>query len=209
MKKVMDKLKKELKVNDKGIKFLLGISLIGFIFGCLFIIFISKSDQELVKEYVFEFIDNIFNNKLNYIEIFKNAFFNGLVFIFTIWVLGMSVIGVPINIFYYFIKSFVLGFSISSLILCYKVKGCLLALIYIVPHNLINICVYTILMYYAIKFSLKLIDSIFHKKSINFKNIMNVYLKVLMFSLVILFITSLYEGFVVPLIINKLVFLFK
>ena len=207
MKKILDKLKKEIKKNKKGILFLLGISLIGFISGTFFIIFISKADQILVSNYIESFISNIENNNLNYIDLFKNSIITNLTFIVTIWILGMSVIGIPINLFYYFTKSFILGFSISSFILCYKIKGCLLAFIYIVPHNLLNIFIYTILMLYSIKFSLKLIDSIINKKNLYFKNIMNSYLSILLISFIVILITSLYEVFVVPFIISKLLFL--
>ena len=205
--KYLDKLKKELKVNKKGIGFLIGISIIGFIFGCLFIIIISKSDKILVKEYIESFFKNI--NDLNYLDIFKNTLFNNLLFICIIFLLGMSVIGIPINIFYFFLKSFVLGFTMVSFILTYKIKGCLFSLLYVVPHNLINIIMFTILVYYSINFSILLIYSITKRKSINFKNMINKYLKVFLVAIILVLITSLYESFILPNIMNRLLFIIK
>lgn len=197
---LFDKMRKKLKINKNGILFLLGIAAIGFISGIIFITIISKSDQTLVKEYINDYFNNI--NKINYLDVFKNTFLESLSFIIIVWLLGMSVIGIPINVFYYFIKSFIIGFSISSFILTYKIKGCLYAFLYIVPHNIINLIIYTILIYFTINFSLTLIYAIFKKKNINFKIIMNKYVNILFLSLGLILITSIYETFVVPNLIK-------
>lgn len=202
--KLMDKLKKEFKLNKKEIIFLIGISIIGFISGVIFITFISKNDQSLVKEYITSYLESFKTNRINYLDLFKNTFLNNLSFVIITWLLGMSVIGIPVNIFYYFIKSFILGFSIVSFILTYKVKGCLYSIIYIVPHNIINIFIYTILIYYTINFSLTLIYAIFKKKNINFKNIVSKYINVLLITISVILVTSLYETFILPNLINIL-----
>ena len=150
MKQVMDKLKQVAKKYKKIILFLLGIAFIGFITGTIFITILSETDKNLVKEYIQEFISKIDNGKLDYANSFKNAFLSNIIFIITIWILGMSVVGIPINIFIYFAKAFMLGFSISAFILQYKAKGCLLSLIYIFPHHIINIMVYMILLIFSI-----------------------------------------------------------
>lgn len=207
--KILDKLKKEFKCNKKGLLFLLGITIIGFLFGTLFITIINESDKLLVKEHISSFIESIKKNNINFFDNFLNILISNLNFILIVWLLGMSVIGVPINIFYYFINSFVLGFSISSFILTYKLKGCIFSIIYVIPHNIINMIIFTLIVYYSLNFSLTLIFAITKKKSINFKQIINKYLKVLIFSSVIILLTSLYEGYVIPNVMNKLLFIIK
>ncbi len=197
---IIEKVRKKLKINKNGLLFLLGITLFGFISGVIFITVISKSDQALVKNYITSYLNNI--DKISYFDSFKNIFLENLSFIIIVWLLGMSVIGIPINIFYYFIKSFIMGFSISSFILTYKIKGCLYAFIYIVPHNLINLIIYTILIYFTINFSLTLIYAIFKKKNLNFKTMMNKYINILFISLAVILITTIYETFIVPNLIK-------
>ena len=197
---IIEKIRKKLKINKNGLLFLLGITLFGFISGVIFITVISKSDQALVKNYITSYLNNI--DKISYFDSFKNIFLENLSFIIIVWLLGMSVIGIPINIFYYFIKSFIMGFSISSFILTYKIKGCLYAFIYIVPHNLINLIIYTILIYFTINFSLTLIYAIFKKKNLNFKTMMNKYINILFISLAVILITTIYETFIVPNLIK-------
>ena len=129
---------------------------------------------------------------------FKNAILNNIGFILLIWLLGISVIGIPIIIFLFFSKVFTLGFSISSIIFNYKLKGTLLSLFYVFPHHIINIYIYIVLIAYAISLSLKIIDSIIKRKIIDFKLVMNKYLYVLLISFIVIIITTLLEVFMVP-----------
>lgn len=205
MKKQMDKLKKKTTSNKKIIVFLVGLFLIGLIAGSIFITIISKSDQALVKEYIKEFVNKADKNKLNYLEALKNASLSNGLFIVIVWLLGFSIIGIPIVIFMYFSKAFILGFSLSSFILQYKFKGLLLALIYFFPHHVVNILAYTLIMIYSLKISFILTNSIVKKKTISFKAIMNRYLIVFAVSIGMVIVASLYECFVVPFLIKNLI----
>ena len=168
---------------------------------------ISKTDKTLVKEYIESFVKNLDNT--NYLDIFKNTMFNNLLFIIVIWLLGISVIGLPINIFYYFLKNFVLGFTCVSFVLTYRLKGCIFSIVYIIPHNIINMFLFTILVYYSLNFSVLLIYSIIKKKNINFKLIINKYIKVFLFIIIGILITGIYESFILPNIMKRLLFLIK
>ena len=205
MKKQMDKLKNKTTSNKKIIVFLVGLFLIGLIAGSIFITIISKSDQALVKEYIKKFVNKADKNKLNYLEALKNASLSNGLFIVIVWLLGFSIIGIPIVIFMYFSKAFILGFSLSSFILQYKFKGLLLALIYFFPHHVVNILAYTLIMIYSLKISFILINSIIKKKTISFKAIMNRYLIVFAVSIGMVIVASLYECFVVPFLIRNLI----
>ncbi len=205
MKKQMDKLKNKTTSNKKIIVFLVGLFLIGLIAGSIFITIISKSDQALVKEYIKEFVNKADKNKLNYLEALKNASLSNGLFIVIVWLLGFSIIGIPIVIFMYFSKAFILGFSLSSFILQYKFKGLLLALIYFFPHHVVNILAYTLIMIYSLKISFILVNSIIKKKTISFKAIMNRYLIVFAVSIGMVIVASLYECFVVPFLIRNLI----
>lgn len=205
MKKQMDKLKNKTTSNKKIIVFLVGLFLIGLIAGSIFITIISKSDQALVKEYIKEFVNKADKNKLNYLEALKNASLSNGLFIVIVWLLGFSIIGIPIVIFMYFFKAFILGFSLSSFILQYKFKGLLLALIYFFPHHVVNILAYTLILIYSLKISFILVNSIIKKKTISFKAIMNRYLIVFAVSIGMVIVASLYECFVVPFLIRNLI----
>ncbi len=155
------------------------------------------------------FVNTVQNGKLNYANAILNTLVSNFSFTSIIWLLGISIIGIPIILFMYFTKSFMIGFSIASFILKYKAKGVLYAIVYIFPHHLINLIVFTLLLIYSLKFSYYLLNSILKKKTIHFKTLMNPYLSVLVIVMVTLLITSLYETFAVPYFLKQLLHVVK
>lgn len=209
MKKVKDKFKQTIIKNKKALIFLTIISIIAIIFGSLFSIILNEGDKSLVNEYINNFFNNIKDNNLNYVLALKNGSINTLAFIIIVWLLGISIIGLPIIIFMYFSKLFIVGFSISSIIKIYGLKGCLISFAYIFPHHILYIIVYTILTLYSIKLSIKILFSIIKKDKIDFKPIINKYLFLLLISIVVSFLALLFEVFITPKFINLILSIVK
>ncbi len=205
MKKYLDKFKGLIKLNKKTLLFFTILLIIGILSGSIFMAILNDTDKQLINEYFNNFISNIENNNLNYFEAIKNGLFNNLLYILIIWILGISVIGIPIVILMFFVKSFTLGFSISSIIFNYKFKGCLLSFINIFPHQILNFLVYIILTTYSIFLSLRIINSIIKKKTIDFRMIMNKYIKVLIFSVIVIVISIIIEVFLTPILIKLII----
>ena len=204
---ILHKLKYGAINNKKIIMFLLGLSVIGIISGSIFITLIKSSDKTSIINYINDFISNI--NKIDIKDSLINSIVSNLLFTLIIWLIGISVIGIPIILFMYFSKLFVLGFTISSFILTYKIKGLLMAFLYVFPTQVINILIYTLISLYAIKTSNNLIYTTFNKKDTNFKKITNKYIKILIICFVCVLLNSLYESIVLPFILNKVILLLK
>lgn len=209
MKQIIDKLIDAAKKERKKIIFLIVLALIGITMGSIFTTMLSQNDKVLAQTYIKDFITNINNNKLNYLDSFKSAFMSNVILILTIWILGISIIGIPLNIFIYFVKTFVIGFSLSAFILTYNVKGCLLGLIYIFPHHIINIAIYILLLMFSLNFSLKILKSLKSKKQMSLRLTFNRYIVILVFTLIVTLLTTLTEVFVTPFIIKKIIFILK
>lgn len=207
--KWMDKLKGTIKVNKKTLLFFTILLIIGIIAGSIFMAILSETDKKLVTDYFNNYISNIENNKLNYLESIKNGLFNNLLYIIIIWILGISIIGIPIVTIMFFIKSFTLGFSIASIVFNYKLKGCLLNFINIFPHQMIYFLIYMLITTYSIFFSLKMISSIINKKNMDFKIMMNKYVKILIISVIAITIGIIIETFITPLLIKIIIPLIK
>ena len=103
--------------------------------------------------------------------------------------------GFPIILGILFIKSFIFGFSISSIVATYKIKGILGAFLYIFPHQIIILILYLLLGFYSLSFCYKLFSHLFLKKTVNFKRGMNKYLKILVISIVASITVTFYEVF--------------
>ena len=207
--KWMDKLKGTIKVNKKTLLFFTILLIIGIIAGSIFMAILSETDKKLVTDYFNNYISNIENNKLNYLESIKNGLFNNLLYIIIIWILGISIIGIPIVTIMFFIKSFTLGFSIASIVFNYKLKGCLLNFINIFPHQMIYFLTYMLITTYSIFFSLKMFNSIINKKNMDFKVMMNKYVKILIISVIAITIGIIIETFITPLLIKIIIPLIK
>ena len=205
MKKLMDKLFNTVKFDKRYVLFCLVLVIVGIIAGSLFIIILNNSDKSLVIEYIKSFIDNIKNNDFNYIETLKNTLIINYLVIFIISIIGFTYFLIPINILLLFYKSFIIGFSLSSFILTYKIKGLLLSIIYIFPHLIINILLFSLLIAFTLKLSLKMINYIIKKKEVNMRLYFNKYLYTSIFIIFIITITSLYESFVAPYLLKLIV----
>ena len=193
----MDKLKRIFNVNRKVFVFLFCLMIIGVIFGSCLPLFLSPDDKSLVSDYLFNFINQV-NSSNDYFEILKNSILSNGVFFILIWLLGISAIGVPIILFLFFYKCFIFGFSISSIIINYGFKGILFSLVYIFPHQVIDIFGFLIITSYSLVFSIKLIGFILKKYEFNIRVSFNKYFKVLLACFLLFFISSLYEAFICP-----------
>lgn len=208
MNKLWDKLKKRVTINHKLFLFLFVLFIVGLLAGSLFTIILNESDQSLVKDSLSNFMTSVSKHQLNIEQTLLPSLFSQIIYVLAVWLLGISILGLPIVLILYFSKAFTLGFSIGSLLFHYQAKGILLSFGYIFPHQIINFFLYTILTIYSLSLSLKLFDALFHKKRLDFRFILNKYLFILILTLLGIIITCLLEMFVMPTIISYLLTLF-
>lgn len=205
MKKLMDKLLNNIKFDKKYVFFSMVIVILGIITGSIFIVVLNSTDKSLVTEYISSFMDNIKNNNIIVNDIIKNVFINNFLVILIISIIGFTFFLFPINILILFYKSFIIGFSLASIILTYNIKGILISLVYIFPHLIINILLFSLLTAFTLKLSIKMINYIIKKKEVNMRVYFNKYLYILILSIIIISITSLYESFIVTYLLKLVV----
>lgn len=196
--------------QKKLYRIIITLMLFGIISGILFIFFISKESKTKALVSIKNFFD-LMNTSIgiNYGKSLLNTLVNNIGYVLLIWLLGISIIGLPITIVLAFMKSFIVGFSISSIISCYKAKGILGAFLYVFPHQIIILFIYLLLSFYSISFSIKLFKSLFLKQTINFRVVMQKYIKILLISLIGIIIVSLYEVFISTYFIKLFTMLLK
>lgn len=189
--------------------FVIFIIILGIISGSIFLTVLNETDKNLVINEINTFMTNININNVNNLNAFKNAGIENIIFILLTWILGMSVIGVIFNVVFIYIKSFIVGFSISSFILVFKYKGILASLIYVIPGQLINLLIMLILGVYTILFAKYLFKLIFFKdKSINIGRFFKKYLLILAICLGLSLITALCEAYLLPSMLKVIIKLF-
>ena len=192
MKKIIKKLK-----DKKQFIIIFVICIVAFIIGVLLPSILNEENRKIIETSLNSFFDTIKNNQLKTNELLFKTLTSNIIIDLILWLLGISIIGIPIVIILLGYKSLSLGFTISSIISTYKLNGVIKALIYIVP-NIINLLIFFVISYYSISFSLMLFNYLFRKKEYNKRVIVNRYLKLLVISIIILIFSSVIETYVVP-----------
>lgn len=205
MKKLMDKLLNTIKFDKRYVFFCMILVILGIISGSLFIVILKGTDKNLVIEYIENFIDTIKNNNFDYIDTLKNTLIINYLVVIIISIIGFTYFLTPINILILFYKSFIIGFSLSSFILTYKIKGLVLSIVYIFPHLILNILLFSILTAFTLKLSIKMINHIIKKKEVNMRLYFNKYLYTSLFIIILITFTSLYESFIAPYLLKLVV----
>ncbi len=195
--------------NKKLNLFVIFIVVLGIISGSLFLMVLNENDKSEVINEISTFMTNINTNNINNLNSFKNSLIEGMILIILSWILGMSIIGVIFNIFFIYMKSFTIGFSISSFILVYKYKGILSSLIYVIPSQLINILIILILGVYTLLFSKYLFKMIFLKdKTVNLGKFFKKYVLVFGICIILCLVSSLCEAYLLPSLLKVMIKLF-
>lgn len=202
MNKLYLKLKNATIKSKKIYLFLLLIFIIGLIFGSIFITIINETDKNAVMSQITNFFLKIKTNQINFIDVLKNNLSSNLIYIIFIWLLGISIVGIPIIIIMLFIKGFMIGFSVASIIAKYKLIGILGSFTYIFPHIVLSVLIIFTISNYALKLSFNLFNAVIKKKTINFNEIINRYSFIMLLGIIGMTITSLIETFISPYIIK-------
>lgn len=192
------------KINYIGL-FLLSL---GIISGAIFLVIINQNDKITITTQINEFMNSINTNTINRVQALKNSLISNITYILLIWILGMSIIGILFNIFATYIKGFILGFSITSLIYVYGIKGLLAASIYIFPHQLLNILAILLVFIYSLTLTKYLFRLLSGDKTTNIKLFLKKYTFILLISLGITIISSLIESFITPSLFKLIIKLF-
>ncbi len=195
--------------NKKINYFTFFIILLGIISGSIFLVILKDSDKDIVISKISEFMSNVDSNKVNNLIAFKNAFIENSIYVVLVWILGLSIIGIVINIFITYLRGFITGFSISSFILAYKYKGILASFIFAFPTCIINLITTFIISVYSFTFTVMLFKSIFNKtNNLIIKGYLKKYFLILGICMILVLLSSISEAFLLSSIMKLVVKLF-
>ena len=195
MKELINKIR-----QNKLVTLLIIIMIISIILGILFPAIITKEDKSLIIDSVKTFISGIKQNNINYLSGILQSISNNSLVTILVWILGISIIGIPLILLIIFFKGFLVGFSFTSILITYGISGIIKAIIYTLP-NIGNLLATFLLGYYAITFSIMIFKNIFKKENSNWQPIVKRYIKIGLFFLIFSILISLVECFLIPKIL--------
>ena len=200
MRRLIFLLKNYYRVNKKYFVFITIIFFIAIMSGSIFTLTLNDTDTNIVSEFFSNYLENI--NKINYISSFVNSLISNIFVVMIIWLLSYSIIGLPIIILIFFYKSFIIGFSISGIIINYKIKGLLMAFLYIFPHQILFILALLYLLVFSVIMSINLFYAVFKHENIRFSSNNNL---IIIFASIITLLCYIYDSFILPLIMKFMI----
>ena len=186
--------------NNKIVNIVLVIFLVGLVIGSFYITLLKNSEKELIINSVNNYFSN---NTISFdekISIFKSSFISNFIYFTIMWLIGISIIGLPILYIMVIVRSFNLGFTISSIFAAKKIGGILDIILYLIPNNLVLSILTIFLASYSSIISIHILRSVISKKTLNFNSFMGKYFFVYLISFIIIVLNALYDAFIYTMI---------
>ncbi len=120
---------------------------------------LSQAQQDELANYFQGFLQLLEYQKLDSSELLKTALAENMKLVLIMWLLGVTIIGIPFIFILIVIKGFLSGFSTGFIIKTLGAKGVLFSLLAVLPVELINVPCFIALGVSGINFSLKIIRS--------------------------------------------------
>lgn len=137
-------------------------------------------------------------------DMFVHSFVHYLKYVGLMWLLGLSIIGLPIVFILLFIKGLVVGFTVGFLVNQMGFNGFILSFVSILPQNIILIPIFIVIATAAISFSLRLWRQVTRRVH---QPIMQYFVRygiVLIFAILLIATVSFYEAFISPTIMKAI-----
>ncbi len=140
------------------------ILLFGVVFGAVIVNSMNVSQKQDILSFITHFFGQVNNG--DYIsgnEVFLSSYSTHLKFLALIWILGISIIGLPIILILLFMKGLVVGFTVGFLVNQLGWHGILLAFSSVFPQNVIVLPLYILLTVLAVQLSIRMLRKQFIK----------------------------------------------
>lgn len=138
--------------NNFIVKFVVTLFFIGVLVGFVFYL-AYKPD---LSGYIGEFKNLLASTH-------QNTFLSSIVLISAIFVLSVSIVGLPAILFYVFYEGLAIGYTFAAFLWLYHLKGGLFYLLFVVTSKLIYLAIMIYFVILSIRYISKFLDSFFSK----------------------------------------------
>jgi stage II sporulation protein M len=154
-----------IRENSSVYIFVIVLFLIGVIFGAVVVNSLSFSQKEDLFYYLTQFFGQLTTGKeTGENDLFMQSLLHNSKYIGLMWLLGISIIGLPVILIMLFIKGMVVGFTVGFLVNQMAWDGFLLSFVSVLPQNVIIIPTFIFMTVITVNFSLQMIKRQFMKK---------------------------------------------
>lgn len=201
-------IKKHVQDYSSIYTFIAVLFVMGVIFGAIMVNGLSEGQKEDLFYYLHQFFGQVADGKMVPAEeLLKESFLHNIKFMGLIWILGISIIGLPLIFILVFLKGVVVGFSVGFLVHQMGWNGFLLSFITILPQNLLIIPAYLFVSAASVGLSTNLIRKLFMRQTAGFHIVPELarYAMVFVIAAAIVTVSVSYEAYISPLLMKSLV----
>lgn len=177
--------------------FNLGILIAGFSFGC---VIFTKQDSTALKS-LNDLITSVLS--LSYIQdptMIQNNLASNIFMVFTVFFLGLSLLGVPLLSFILFTKGLQVGFSCMLYIEVYALKGLAGIILTLIPFVFFELIAFLLVSAVAYEISMSIWLTCFIKKNVlSLKAVLNHFLNYVLIALALVLFSTLFKIYLLPL----------
>ncbi|EIT87277.1 stage II sporulation protein M [Fictibacillus macauensis ZFHKF-1] len=138
---------------------------VGVIFGAVIVNSLTLSQKQDLFTYLLRFFSEVKGgNFANAADMFSQSFSHNIKYIFLLWILGLTVVGLPIVLIMIFIKGAVIGFTVGFLVSQMGWHGFFLAFVSVLPQNILVVPLILCAGGASVLFSVNMIKQQFLKK---------------------------------------------
>ncbi|MFP3885611.1 stage II sporulation protein M [Priestia filamentosa] len=176
---------------------------IGVVFGAVVVNSLNLGQKEDLFYYLDRFFGQVTKGEVaNSADILKQSFWHNIKYLGFIWILGISVIGLPVVLVLLFLKGIVIGFTVGFLVNQMGFHGFLLSFVSVLPQNLFLIPLFIVVSTLSLSFSLKLMKQFVRSGSETMITAFMRYSTVILLILAVVTISSTLEAYASPFLMK-------
>ncbi|MFB4211753.1 stage II sporulation protein M [Shouchella sp. JSM 1781072] len=185
--------------------------LMGIIFGAFLVNSISLTQRHDLFQYLSQFFHEMNNGHIDTTanELFVASIIHYSKYIGLLWILGISMIGLPLIFVLLFMKGVVIGFTVGFLVNQMGAQGFVIAFVSVFPQNIILIPVFIAVGCLSVRFCMRLFKHTFLKGQHEpiFPHFLR-YTLIIVCLLALTFIAAFFEAYVAPALLKWTLSLF-
>ncbi|MFC7391490.1 stage II sporulation protein M [Scopulibacillus cellulosilyticus] len=179
----------------------------GIIFGAVIVNSLPYEAKQNLFDYLNQFFKELSGGKIAVPSaMLSESFLQYVQYLGFMWVLGLSVIGLPVIFILLFLKGIVIGFTVGFLVNQMGFHGFWVAMASVFPQNLIVIPAFIIMGAVSVSFSLKMFRQLLMRT--RKKPLLPQFIRyaLLMFAVsLLMFVVSAYEAYLSPILIRGII----
>lgn len=180
--------------NNKILSIIILLSIIVFIIGLLLPSILDNSVKAEINNNLKGYLSYIKQDKINTLSHLLDTLKSNSFLTIIIWLLGISILGLPLILILYLSKVLIIGLEIAFLFKNVMEYNILFIITYMFP-KIINLLLLSLLVYYSISFSILLVRILFINKQFNLTKVMIKYLKVFIIISILMLMVTIGEHF--------------